>query len=120
MTIERMKDHLSADFFELPQEWVVWRAVFALDDHILIRLTEKIRINKNDLACAEEGLHGIVFHLYGEGALPWNVCFKQRFSVNETRRLFGCDHLVNLIPSQERHFPQRAEGGGMGVSWEFE
>jgi hypothetical protein len=38
-------------------------------------------------------------------------------SVDETRRLFGCDDLVNLIPTQERHFPHPAGRGGMGVVW---
>lgn len=118
--VERMNNSLPADFFELTEEYHLWAAVLTLDHHVMTKLAGKIRVYENDLALAEERLHGIVSHLYGEGALPWNVCFKQGFSVDETRRLFACDHLVKLIPPQKRHLPHRAEGGGMGAFCEVE
>jgi hypothetical protein len=96
--VEWMKNRLPADFLELPQAYSLRVALFTLDQHVMIRLSGKIRIDENDLAFAEERLHGIVSHLHGEGALPWNVCFKQRFSMDETRRFFARDHLINLIP----------------------
>jgi hypothetical protein len=83
-------------------------------------LTGKIRIDENDLALAEERLHGIVSHLHGEGKLPWNVCFEQRYSMDEPRRLVALDHLVNLIPSKKWHLPHRADRGGLGALCEFE
>jgi hypothetical protein len=48
--------------------------------------------------------------LHGEGTLPWNVCFEHRFSLDDTRRLFGHDHLIDLIPPQEWYLPHLAEG----------
>jgi hypothetical protein len=118
--VEWMENSLPADFLKLPQEGPFWAAVFTLGYHVMTRLTGKIRIDENDLAFTEEGLHGIVSHLHGEGTLPWNVGFEQCFSVDETRRLFARNHLVNLIPPQKWHLPHRAEGGGMGVLCEVE
>ena len=112
LPVERMKHRLPADVLELPHEGPLGAAVFTLDYHVMTGLAGKIRIDENDLAVADEGLHGIVSHLHGEGALPWHICFKQRFSVDETRRLFARDHLVNLIPLQEWHLPHLPEGGG--------
>ena len=116
-SVERMKNCLPTDFFELAQECLLRTAIFTFTDHIIIRLTGKIGIDENGLAFAEEGLHGIISYLYGEGAFAWNIRIEQRLSVDETRRLFGCDYLVNLIPTQERHFPHPAGRGGMGVVW---
>ena len=84
-------------------------------------LAGKIRIDEDDLPFAEERLHGIVPHLHGEGALPWNVCFKERSRMDQARRLVARDHLVKLmIPPQERHLPHLAEGSAMGILREFE
>src|SRR6185295_1518738 len=116
-SIEWMKNRLPTDFFELAQECLPRTAIVTFTDYIIIRLTGKIRIDENGLAFAEEGLHGIVCYGYGEGAFARNIRFKQRLSVDETRWLFGCDDLVNLIPTQERHFPHPAGRGGMGVVW---
>jgi hypothetical protein len=61
--VERMKNSLPADFFELTEEYPLWAAVLTLDHHVITRLTGKIRIDENDLTFAEEGLHGIVSNL---------------------------------------------------------
>src|ERR1041385_5063342 len=80
----------------------------------MIRFTGKIGIDENDLPFIEEGLHGIVSYLDSECTFPWNVGFEQRVSVNETRRLFAHEHLVNLIPSQERYLAQPIGKGRVG------
>src|SRR6185503_7400703 len=86
----------------------------------MIRLSGKIRIDKHDLAFAEERLHGIVSYLQCESALPWYVSFKQRFSMDEARRLLARNHLIDLIPSQKWHLPHWAEWRGMGAFCEVE
>ena len=99
-SVERVKNGLPANFFELSYEPHHASVALVLDYHIMTGLNRKIRIYENDLILTEERLHRIALHLHGKGTLPWNVCFEQRFSVHEARRLFACDHLVNLIPPQ--------------------
>ena len=41
----------------------------------MTRLTGKIRIDKNDLTFAQEGLHGIVSYQQGKGASPRSGTF---------------------------------------------
>jgi hypothetical protein len=118
--IEGMKDGLPAYFLMLSQEDPFRTATLTIGYNILTRLTRKIRVDENDLALAEERLHGIVFHLHGKRACPWNVCFEHRFSLDDTRRLFGHDHLIDLIPPQERYLPHLAEGRGSGALFEIE
>src|SRR4051812_47291231 len=86
----------------------------------MTRLSRQVWINKNNIAFAKERLHGIVFYLYREGTLSWNVCFKHRFSMNDMRRICAVDHLVGLVPPQQRHFSQLTDGGAMGAFCQFE
>lgn len=93
-----MQNRLADDFFELPSKCVLWTPVLTLDHHIMIRLNGKIGIDENGLAFAEEGPHGVVSCLHGKGTLPWNVCFKHRVSMDETRKLFpDCRILWQLV-----------------------
>ena len=119
-SVERMKFGLTTDFLELPQQGSLRAALVTVDHHIVPGFTRKIRVDENDLALTEERLHRIVFHLHGKGTYPWNVCFKHRFSLDNTRRHFGYDHLIDLIPFQEWHFSHLAEGRRIGALFEVE
>ena len=115
-----MKCGLPADFLKLSQEGPLWAAILTIDHHILTRLTLKVRVDENDFALAEKRLHRVVSHLHGKRTYPWDVCFEHRFSLDDTRRLFWHDHLIDLIPPQERHLPHLAEGRGSSPLCEVE
>jgi hypothetical protein len=55
--VERMKNSLPAGFLELPYKGSFGATSLALHHHIVTRLTGKFRIDENDLAFSEEGLH---------------------------------------------------------------
>src|SRR6185295_3147513 len=74
--VKRVKNSLLTDFLELPQKCPFRAVVLTFDQHVMTRLSGKIRIDENDLALTEEGVHRTVFHLHGEGTPPGKVCFK--------------------------------------------